>query len=494
MKELSKKHNVAKNTFFYTTCRYFAQAVNFVTATLISRFLGPFNVGIWNLLKVVRDYAVFTDLGTSLTVSYKFPFLSGKGEITESEKLKNTVFTFTILSTVLSSLFIGLYVLIFRSALRQGLLIGLIVVSVLLFFQRLYTYYIVLLRANKNFGILSRSVIFDALVDLCLVLIFVTKLKLYGLYIIVIVLPILNTLYISYYVKFKLRLTFRMPNIISYIKFGLPLFLVSILKNILNSIDKIMISAMLGIEQLGFYSIALMTKNYTEDISKNFGHILNPYLFEDYGKHDSIPKATKQVMTITLVVAYFMAFFLSLVFICAPAFIKIALPKFVPGIGALKIFLLAIFFTSVSEYLTSYFVVLNKQARLFPIISAAIFLNIILNYISIKMKFGINGVSASSAISASLSFFIMAIYSLKHANNSLPIAKAMAKIIFPLFYSSLIILLIEYKIELINPVLDSLVKGLVFILCFLPILILLNKETKIMQIIFELLYNRRALK
>lgn len=487
MDSKNTKTIIIGHIFSYTISRYFAQVLNFFTATLMRRYLGPFFMGIWNLLRVVIDYSNYTDLGTPNVVFYKVPFLRGQKLDKEADRLQNSIFNYLFISTALSSLFIFLYAIIFRSKLMPEVFLGLILISLLIFVQKIYTYYIVLLRAYKDFNLLSASIIFDAVANICLILLVVRNYKLYGLYAVAFILPLLNLIFIRFKAKYKLTLNFKFPDIISNIRFGLPLYLTNILNGFLNSIDRILIASMLGFEQLGFYTIALMAKGYGADISMNFSHVVAPYFFEDCGRKGTLEKSTNYVTMTTLVISYFMTMVFSMVFLWAPLFVLYVLPKFVPGITAMKIFLLPTLFSSISYYSIDYLVMLKRQIKIVPVIIVLILINLSLNYLAIKSGLGITGVASCVGLTSFLLFVSVFSYSLAHSKSVGFIIFYLSKVLFPVVYSAVILIVLDNVLCLKNLFFSAFVKSVIIAVAFIPLIYLLNKETKIVSLIFEAL-------
>ncbi len=489
MKAEQKKH-IIQNTFYYTASRYIAQGVNFAGAILMRRYVGPFGIGVWSLLKVVRDYTVYTDFGTPLAVTYKYPFLIGKDDRQSAEDVKNTVYNFVMLTTFLSSGLLLAYAFICKRALSREVFYGFIFLSVILIFQRIFTYYMVLLRATKDFSTLSKAMIFDSLVNISCVFILMRAFKFYGLLATILLLPVINNIFIAFFSRIRLKFSFNMRGIVSYIKFSFPLFLNNILRGVFVSVDKIIVVSLLGIENLGLYSIAFMTKTYSLDIYNNFGHVILPYFFEDYGRHNSQDRVFKFMKIVTLSTSYFMAMLLSFVYILAPVCITYILPKFIPGIAAMKIFLFTTFFTSISEYLENCFVALNKQVVLFKIMFVAIAANIALNLVFIRFNFGFTGVALGTAISSFLAFLVMVIYPLLRVESLKQIALFILKVLLPLVYSIVSVFLLEHFLVLNNPILGVITKSFVFLVLSLPLLYLFNKETGLIRECLKVLKDK----
>jgi O-antigen/teichoic acid export membrane protein len=108
----SKKH-ILKYIFTYASSQYFSQFVGFFTAIFMRKFLGPFNMGVWGLLRVVADYATYTHLGTADTLFYRYPYCRGRGEIEEANNIKNVVFSYFMLTSFIAGIGIICYAFLF---------------------------------------------------------------------------------------------------------------------------------------------------------------------------------------------------------------------------------------------------------------------------------------------------------------------------------------------------------------------------------------------
>lgn len=484
-----KKNLMISHILKYSFAQYFSQFLGFFTSMIMKVFLGPVYVGMWGVLRVVIDYASYANLGTGAAVSYRLPMLRGAGDEKKARELSNVVFNFVSITTFVCSVGVLIYAVLARKSMEIELFIGLLAVSVVLLTQRVYTYYMLLLRANKDFTILSKAVIFEAIANLSLILLIVSRFKLYGFYFVAIIMPVLNVLFIRRYITYELKFSFDLRGIYSSIRYGIPLFLISILNQILHSIDSLMIAGMLGFEQLGFYSIALMARSYGTGVSKNFIIIIQPYFLGDFNK-DDVSRSSRHVGIYSQVTAYFMTILLSIVFITAPVLIVAILPKFVPGIMAMRIFLLATFFFTVESYPNDLLVALEKQSKLIPVVGLSIFVNILLNYMFIKQGFGISGVAVATSISALISFLVIAVYALKHSETAIGIMGFFVKIAIPMVYSAAALTAVYSFISFQNLFIEALLRLIVFMCLVIPLMLYLNRETGIPSMILNMIIGK----
>ncbi|MBI4982291.1 MAG: polysaccharide biosynthesis C-terminal domain-containing protein [Candidatus Omnitrophica bacterium] len=477
-----KKKEIVKHVMAYVPSRYFSQFLGFFTSLFMKRFLGPFYAGIWDLLKLIMQYVDYTELGSTLAIYYKVPLLCGQEKKAEADKVKNVVFGFVMGCSIVSGIGIVLYALIFFNRLSGEMFWGLLDCAVIIVLERVHSFYVLLMRAYKDFVVLAKSVCFDSIVNLLLVLLIVNKFKIYGLYWTIIILTVLNILYIRRNVAYDLRFIFDWRKVVSYIQFGFPVYLTSVLTMMLNSIDRVMIIGFLGFEQLGFYSIALMSKSYSHQLSTNFSHVTSPHFMEDFGRHGNSDKIIRYIIDGTFTISCLMSIVLGLIYLFSGLLVTLVLPSFLPGLVSLKIFLFTSYFASLVSFPTNYIVTQNKQKLLVLFAAIALILNTGLNFIFIKLGFGINGVATSTAISSFVYLLIVLVYAILYFARLRQAVFYFLKIVFPCIYACLVVFLLEKFVSFRSLIFSSTVKAALFCIASLLIIFLVEKETKLVTV------------
>ncbi len=486
---MSRKKQIIKDTFQLTIARYTSQGLGFFISIAIRKFLGPFYIGIWSLFKVILDYASYLLLGVNEGLCYKIPLLSSKNDTAAEQETKNSVFSFVFFISLLSSLALITTAFILRNTIPLEVFIGLLALSAYLILDRICGYYMLVLRAKKEFSILSKAIVFDAVLNLILVFLLVRKLNIYGLYATVIILCICNTIFIHKYAKYRIDLKFKFKGIGEIMKAGLPIAFSSFLEGILSTIDRIMIGKMIGIVFVGYYSIPIMTKSYIAQLS-SFGTVLYPHIIETFGQNENIEEVKKFVLIPPLINAYILPAVLGIIFFTAPLLITVVLPKFIPGILAMQILLIDMYFRSCYPQAFHFLIALKKQARSIPIVVGAIIFTIIGNYVLIKKGYGINGVAITTSIASFLSFLAMQTYAMKHFAKPKEIFKYYLEFLAPFIYAFIVIILVDKFININNLYISVMVKNLVFLAIISPLLFYIEKKTQIISLIINMLKER----
>lgn len=491
MDKKSSKEIIIKDTAKYNIAQYSSQFIGFFTAIAMRSFLGPYLMGLWSMLRVVVDYATFANLGIEGAISYHIPFLKGKGDKKAQSEVTNSAFGFLFATSVFAAIVIIVGVFVLRNRYPLEVLTGLSIVSLYLILQRISSYYLSILRANSRFSVVSLLVIFDAVVNLTLVLTLVRIFKIYGLYVTVILMALLNTLFMHVLARYRIELRFDIKKIYALMKLSLPLLALSVLTTILSSIDKIMIVKMLGVTFVGYYSIAGMAQNYLYGVANNFSIVAMPRLLEAYGNSENIQHIKKFVTVSAYAVSYMLAPILGALYLIIPFFVALVLPKFVPGIIAAQVLLLDIFFRSCNPQASHFLVALGKQVRILPITAIAIGLNAGLTYIFVQSGLGIAGAALGVSISSLFVALATLIYAMKHFADWREIAKFVSKIFFPLIYIAIVIAISVHFINISNTTIKLIVNLLILTAASLPLFFHIDRKTHILRILFTMISKKK---
>lgn len=471
--------DMTKQISVYVPSKLLAQFLGFFTAIIMRRSLNPEEMGIWSTAMMIMSYMGYVELGIRSNIIYRVPILKGQGKKHEIDNLQNLIFTYLTIAVGSIALILALYTIIARNSLRPLLFAGLLGVSVIICGERVFANYVSVLRANKRFELLSRSTIFDAIVNFSLVFLLVRAWGYYGLIISSVAMPLLNVFYLKAYEKVSFKPRWNTKEFIECIRFSAPIFSRNWLGKFLNNIDKIMIVSFLGFTPMGLFSIATMTKNYSHGLYHNFGHVINPYLLEHFGSSGDIKSSSKFVEIPTLIFSYMMTFVLGTAFFLSAPVVWHVLPEYTDGLPALRIYLLNSYFVILSNQAVTLIVALKKQTKLIPVTIVGIFMNLILNYMVIRQGYGIAGVAATTSFTALIMFILTYIYAMKHCDDASSITIQLIKIAFPALYASVFTALICRYHFFDSIILNSVLQWILFCVVFLPSFYILDRQVGI---------------
>ncbi|MGI6240818.1 MAG: oligosaccharide flippase family protein [Candidatus Omnitrophota bacterium] len=472
------KRQIFKDTAKYISSQYVAQFLGIIISFAMKRFLGPSMIGIWNVVLLIISYSSFASLGTVEAAYRDIPFYKGAQKLEKAERLKNEVFTFALITVMVLAVGLIVYAIARKNTIDRTpyLFSALIFTAVLLVCQKIYDYYTTLLRANKEFTIISQVTILAAVCNLVFTFLLVWPFKLYGLFAASLLNVFLPFWFVSSRARYRICLTLSRSGLAQMLKIGFPLFLLGLCSMTVSSIDKIIIAKYLGVTALGNYSIALMAGSYLLGMPNMFCIALYPRLQEKYGKEQSPEMIKNYLLQPILVVAGIIGFLIGLSVLVVPYLISLLLPAFTSGIPAMKIFVWSVFFFAIGQHAYTFLVTLNKQWKTIPL--AVLGLCVIggLGILFIRFGWGIEGVALGVLIGSLIYNYSLIAYAKSHF--------AGVKESFRFFvFISLIFIYFAVATFLFSSIGHDLVLMAVLIRCFLyllaamPLFWILEKKT-----------------
>jgi len=484
-----RKKNIMKHIVSYSAGRYISQFIGFFIAICMRNFLGPLYMGMWSLMRVVMGYASYCEFGAMQSIYYKVPLHKGRGEDSETEQMQNTIFGFLILTSIIVSMLMLVGAVLLKNRMPHELFVGFMIFPLFFLAQRVYAFYIMLLRAHKEFVVLGKSYVFDSAVNLILIVLLVSRFKLYGLYVVSVLLPVLDICYMAFKVRYKIKASINWKKISSYIKFGFPVFMSGFSMLLLYSVDRIMIARMIGLTALGFYSIAVMTRTYTSEVSQNFASVLSPHFIEDYGKTGDISKTGRSIVKYTELTASIMAVILGIAYLALPILVVYIMPKYTAGIQAMKVMMLCTFFIVIAGHLRNFLVMKNRQIALMNITIFAIALNVIMNYIAIKFGYGIAGVAGASSVAALVMFFAIAVFALSYIEGA-SLAGFFVRVFALPLYSVLVMLTLEHFLGTAQSIRGAVLALVFFLIASSLTVYYVNRKTNVIGMLVDMVKEK----
>lgn len=408
-----EKKRTVRDFIIYSAGSYISQAMGMLSGFLMRAFLDPLYMGIWQGLSIIKSYTSYTNLGVTKAAAREIAYFRGKGREDISEEVKNVCFSFSFVMIIGVGVILSTLALIYRNTLSPFIFWGLITMSVVVVLERMESLVVIIMRAHKKFSIESIGKIVTSLFNVILIFFLVKNFKLYGLYlthILVFMLSVLLLLGLS-----KLRFAFKMSRkeLRRLIKIGIPLVLLGFMFTNLTNVDRIVVIRMLGAEDLGLYSVALMMGNLVYNISNMAGIVLYPRFQEIYGKNDKKEEVFSVMIRILRFVWIPLLIFTIVAIFSLPFLVKWIIPKYIVGISAMKVFLAGTYFLSLSLFCGHFLITINKQKYSIFVCAGTILLNLLLNVFFIKIGWGIVGVATATSISYMVYFaglFIMALF------------------------------------------------------------------------------------
>jgi O-antigen/teichoic acid export membrane protein len=356
-----------------------------------------------------------------------------------------------------------------------------------------YNLYVVMLRADKDFSLLSRALLFNSAAMFVLVSTLTYFFELRGIFFASLIATLLSFLFIRALTSYRLSVAFKPVIAGSLFKVGFPILVAGGVYTVLLSIDKIAIIKMLGPRELGYYSIAVLALTYTNTFPKLFGIVLFPNMQEVLGKTGSKKSVLGYVKSAAFMMAYIFPVLLAAAYFLIPLLVHYVLPKYIPGLDSMKILLMGCFFLSLAPLGEKFAIAVNRQVVIIPMVIFAALLGWGLDYFLIKAGYGINGAALGISIAYLTYFLIIYSYALGHCDAVRSIAASLAKIFVPFLYAVGAAILVDRSMAGFTIIVRSVVGGIIWLIAYLPMLWYVNRKTQVVSKIYISLFKKPAI-
>jgi len=417
---------------------------NFLRTFIVARVLGPALFGSWNILMVIFTYGNYSQLGFLDGMNKYMPLLKGKSDFKGAEQVKNNTFWVTGLCTVIFCLLLIVLSLSVKPlAAFMPFNLGICVLAVIIILAQLFVVLTSLLRIDKKFGLLAASPVLLSLYFLLAVLLLFKFYdnKLYAVLFAMALSYLLVNLYIAYKGKYVFKCTWDFSVIKKIFWIGLPIVIIQIAYGLFISIDRWMIVGFLGQVHVGYYGLGISMSNFLYGAFSMVAFTTYPTMLEMFGRSGDEAASKKLIEQSSLALSYCLAVICPLCCLGIPLLVAYFLPAYLPGISSAVILSLGAYFLSLTTIFGNYLVSVNKQWDLLKIQALTIISCLALDYLFIRLGWGINGVALGTILSYffySLVIFIRVMRYFSFSNKE-KISKALR--LYQPFLFSLVILL-----------------------------------------------------
>jgi O-antigen/teichoic acid export membrane protein len=327
---------------FYTLSSVAKSFAQLLSGFLVARFIIPGDLGLWNSLSLATTYGVFLQAGVINGLSRDLPFHLGAEEKEKAEQLAGTAQTYTALGCLCVLLFGGIFLLTHRAR-DSTLLLSIIAVTLVTAFTFYQNYLMVTFRSKNSFGNLAKTQFWTALImvvsvpalyfwqyeGMVLRVVFITG---FGVFLLHAIRPM------------KIELLWNWEAFRVLMKVGLPIFILSYIESTAGTFDKVILLTVGGVEQVGYYSFAMLVWGAFAVIPASLTSYLYPRMTYSFGRDRNPLLLWHAAWKWTIAVISIMLPLAITGWILIPLVVPILFPKYTAGIGAAQVLLFGALF------------------------------------------------------------------------------------------------------------------------------------------------------
>lgn len=389
----------------YASSLVVRQLLGILNAYLKPLLLTPALYGLWNLLNTVLLFADVLHLGARSAMRYRIAQNDARGDETASRDIMGAVFygTLILYSSAIFALCAGAWFSQTATEQRWGLLALALIIALNWFSD----FKIELLKARSRFAPITNSNYISAITGSILNVVLILLFGFHGL---LLALILTHGAVLGYLVFNGERFTlarFRLVIFIDLVREGFPIITFALSALLMRTFDRFIISVTLGLEALGYYSIAVMVLGFLMNVPDASREVVEPRLIRELQMRPLEDCVRDYVQRPLMMTAYLMPLVIGPAMLLLPPAVDLLLPNYSRAVLAAQILTAGSLFMALTLVLRGLIIARGMQAKAAAIMLGVVLLNGTSSAALIWFGLGISGVALSSSISFLILFIAL---------------------------------------------------------------------------------------
>jgi len=477
----------------YAGSQYAARLSTMIRGFIVARLLGPTEYGKWVALLLIYQLGSYVHLGILSGMAREIPFHLGKDEEETADEYRDCGFTAVAGLTALFCVVLLAVDLFAWSGYTALTRFALPAAGIAVFLQNMTFTYHNIFRARDRIGPISKSWTIQGISNLALSIPLVIYWGVYGLFAALLASNLMTVLFLRSQADWRFRFLPRRDRMARLLVRGLPVMAYLFVGVLLAQVDKIVIVRLLSRESLGIYGIASTVSGMLRYITTSASFILFPRYLSKFGKTGEISSLSRNVREPTFAFSIFIPVFLALVYIWIHVPVAHVLPRYLPGVDAMRILVCGTVFFSLASLASYFLITVNRTKPLLVGGAAIVAVEYVLNSYLVMKGYGINGVAFGAAICQFLYGTILLVVAFRLIpDGRRSVARSLLETYLPTFYVAAIVALLirifpfnEVRFE--DEVRMGLLRGGILIAAVSPLFVLLQKKTGVFSLVADIL-------
>lgn len=388
-----------REMFGFAATQYIVRAVMMARGIIAARLLGPQAYGAWNALQIMMDYGAFASSGTLQGLDQMVPARLVAGDVEGTRRLKQSALANILFATALFSIGCVLWASKRSSRiLDEWGLAGILLALGCVWCSNAAAYKLSILRSHDRMGSVSRWFMVQSILGAPLGLALAPFWGMWGLLIGWFVGCFISLITVA---KDSRDVALHWPRFsvdsLHLLRMGFPMFVHSIGGLAMRSVDRIVILRFLGTESLGHYSVSVMGLTLLMYLPDSISYVLYPRMLRRYSQESHDPAAIRDLaLRVIQVMAVVVPLLSGIGYLWARELVSIALPRFLPGVTAVRILCFGAVGLAVANLSALVLMTVGRRLWLVPAAAFSIVLGISLDVLALQLGHGITGVAVAT--------------------------------------------------------------------------------------------------
>jgi O-antigen/teichoic acid export membrane protein len=399
-----------RDSIVYAAAQYVYRLLLMARGLISARLLGPQSYGAWNAIQLVMDYGLLATAGTFQGLDQTVPPRIVDGDEAALERTKSAGLFNVLVLSLLYSIGVLVYFVSSNGKIEsfwgmQGIAVavGCVVLINLSYFL------LNLLRAHNNIPAVSGWYLVQGVIGAGLALAFVGRFGVWALLGGWFVGTLAATAVTAWQARAIVpRAARASEESVALLQIGLPMFLYSGAMFVMRTLDRVIILKFLGTLALGYYSLGVTGVTLLLYLPESVSFVIYPQLLRQYREAgDRVEGIRPRVERTLQALSILVPVLCGLAYLLARDLIGGILPKFLPGLEAIRIVCVGsggLAFLSISAIVL---MTLRRQAYLVPAALLGALLGAALDLIAARAGTGITGIAWATLIAYVINGIVM---------------------------------------------------------------------------------------
>jgi len=433
--------SAAGDAAIFTAGVYASQLILFVAGLVQKGILGAAGAGYWALMQSFWTFMSLASLGAYQGATRQVPLYRGRGDLSSAAAVAGSGNSFSILASAVAGVILAVVALFLGSGWSEELRWGIVLLGLTAPLRLFQDCHETLFQAIRRFRAVSIARVVKALVALTLTTLFVVLFGFYGMFAGAVAAVFATQLLWS---RMGLTSPFRpafgwrldWSRVRELIAFGAPILIVAQVYLLFIAIDSLLVAQLLGIEQLGYYALAVSVTIHIVELPKSFGAVVFPRMTETFGATSDIASIRHLTAHTQQLLAFvFIPVLMAGAVFAVPVVIRHALPEFEPAIDVISIMVAGSFCLALTGLPTKMLLAAGYRWGLTGLELICVALNAAANYIAMAvLGWGLNGAALATSGSYLVLFLVVTTYALSRAYPAREVARHLGELVAVLAY------------------------------------------------------------
>ena len=412
---MNMRQVVLKNILQFSASSLVTALVGVPVSLASARLLGPYLLGVWSQVLLVQSYLANFHLGVWAGMNRELPLRRGMQDQGGARGVKDVTFSFVLPAAVLASL-IG-WVFSWMRGYEGDTRLAFHFLPVLVLSQYAETFFVMLLKSENRFDVISMAQVVRALSSIGVVgLLFFAHFDgyLWGY----VATALLLVTYLARKSAYHPRLYWDTRTFRSLVRVGFVIMMIDLATTLFETSDRLVILSALGVTAFGQYNLGVRLGRLVSVACASIGPVLYPRMTEEYGRtRDSSSLARFVILPVTLASRIFPVALAGLVLVL-PGVVHLLLSDYRPAIAAAQVYTYGLFFSIILDTSGYLLIALGRQVSYLAMLLVSAGGNLLLNWLLASLGLGLAGIALGATVVRACFAVVVIASSLKACGES----------------------------------------------------------------------------